>query len=253
MLKSPREKAILKQGVIAVGVIAALYFFVLNPFLKEGSSILEEELERKTEDIKKYITRTGSLPSKEGFDKLEKQNEAIDNELKELADFVDPEKKRISEANTEASLYFIEKIHASMKRFSNEAESSEIKIPENLGFGDGLPKDRMVDTLLRQLETVEFAVDVLLKSELIEFSAIKPLKSIDYIEPLSKEVFYTEIPVQISIRTDTETLVDFLLELKNQSPVVSVKEVHIKSSGMETGDIEASLVLSTFRVARTTE
>jgi len=111
----------------------------------------------------------------------------------------------------------------------------------------------MVDTLLRQLETAEFVVDILLKSELIEFSAIKPLKSIDYIEPLSKEVFYTEIPVQISIRTDTETLIDLLLELKNQSPVVSVKEVHIKSSDMETGDIEASLVLSTFRVARATE
>lgn len=253
MLKSSREKAILKQGVIAVGVIAALYFFALSPFLKEGSSILEEELERKTGDIKKYITRTGSLPSKDGFDKLEKQNEAIENELRELADFVDPEKKRISEASTEASLYFIERLHASMKRFSDEAASSGIKIPENLGFGDGLPKERMVDTLLRQLEAVEFVVDVLLKSELIEFSAIKPLKSIDYIEPLSKEVFYTEIPVQISIKTDTETLIDLLLELKNQSPVVSVKEVHIKSSDMETGDIEASLVLSTFRVARATE
>ena len=91
---------------------------------------------------------------------------------------------------------------------------------------------------------------ILLKNETIEFSAIKPLKVIDYIEPLSKKVFYTELPVQISIRTDTEALVNLLLELKNQSPVVSVKELHIKSSEFDTGQIEASMVLSTFMVSK---
>jgi len=103
---------------------------------------------------------------------------------------------------------------------------------------------------LRQLETVEFAVGILLESENIEFSAIKPLKSIDYIEPLSKEVLYTELPVQFSVKTDTESLINLLLELKNRTSVISVKEVHLKSSDMIEGDIEVSLVLSTFMVAR---
>jgi hypothetical protein len=250
MLKTQREKAILKQGLIILGIMVGLYFFVLSPFLKEGSSILDEELERKTEEIKKYIARTGSLPSKEGFDKMEKQKSILEEKLQELVNFVDPEKARMSESNTEAGLYFIERLHSSIKEFSEEAGSNDIKLPENLGFGDGLPKERMVDTLLRQLESVEFVVGTLLKSKHIEFTAIKPLKSIDYIEPLSKEIFYTELPVQISIKTDTKTLIELLLQLKNQSPLVSLKELHIKSSDLASGDIEASLVLSSFKVAK---
>ena len=250
MLKTGKEKIILKQGLIFIGVLAGLYFFVLSPFMREGGSILDEELERKTTEIKRYITRTGSLPSRESFGKLEKENEALEGKLQQLVDFVDPEKMRISESDTEAGLYFIERLHGSIKKFSEEAASKEASLPEDLGFGGGLPKESMVDVLLRQLETVELVIDILLESERIEFTAVKPLKSIDYIEPLSREVFYTELPVQISIKTDTLALVNLLLELKNKSPVVSVKEMHIRSGDFDVGDIEASLVLSTFKISK---
>ena len=251
MLKSGKEKILLKQGLILIGIMAGLYIFVLSPFLKEGSSILDEELERKTSEIKKYIGRTGTLPSKDSFGKLEKEKELLEQKLQQLVDFVDPKKVRIPESDSEAGLYFIERLHSSIKKFSEEVTSKEARLPEDLGFGDGLPKESMVDVLLRQLETVELVIDILLKSENIEFSAVKPLKSIDYIEPLSREIFYTELPVQISIKTDTRALVNLLLELKNRSPVVSVKELHIRSGDSELGDIEASLVLSTFKIART--
>lgn len=250
MLKTPREKAILKQGILAVGIIAGLYFFVLNPFLKEGSSILDDELERKTADIKKYISRTGSLPSKESFDKLKKEKLDMQDKLKQLMDFVDPQKTRVGESNSEAGLYFIERLHSSMKQFSEKASSKGIKIPENLGFGDGLPREDLVDPLLRQLETVELVMGILLKNDEVEFSAIKPLKAIDFIESLSKGVFYTELPVQISIKADTRDFVELLVELKNASPVVSVKEMHVRSSDSGSDKIEVSLVLSTFRIAR---
>lgn len=253
MLKLAREKAILKQGLIIVGVLVGLYVFLLSPFLKEGSSILDEELERKSAEIKKYIARTGSLPSKHSFSKLEKEQLLLQDRFQELVDFVDPKKIRISKSSTEAGLYFIERLHSSIKKFSKEGASKKISLPENLGFGDGLPKQSMVEILLRQLETVELVIDILLKNEDIEFSAIKPLRSIDYIEPLSKEVLYTELPVQVSVRTDTKALVDLLIALKNESPVVSVKEVHVKSSESSSGNIDISLVLSTFMVARNSE
>lgn len=250
MLKTQREKTILKQGLIAIGIIAGLYVFIVSPFLREGSSILDEELERKTREIKKYIAATGSFPSEGSFNKLEKEQLALDDKLKEMSDFIDPKKTRISEASSEAGLYFIEKLHSSMKKFLEKAEPKGVKLPENLGFGDGLPKEHMVEALLRQLETVELVMDVLLESDSIEFSAVKPLKSIDYIEPLSKDVLYTELPLQISMKTDTDTFINFLVELKNANPVVSVKEVHIKSGRELSGYIEVSLVLSTFKVAR---
>lgn len=250
MFKSGRERLILKQGLIVIGILVGLYVFVVSPFFKEGSSILDEELERKTIEIKKYIARTGSFPSKDSFEKKEKERLTLEDKFQELVEFVDPKKMRVSESTTEAGLYFIDRLHSSIKKFSKTSSSGEINIPENLGFGGGLPKESMVEILLRQLETVELVMDILLKSGKVEFSAIKPLKSIDYIEPLSKDVLYTELPVQVSMKTDTKTFVELLLKLKNNSPVVSVKEVHIKSSESGSGDIDVSLVLSTFMVAR---
>jgi len=250
MPRSGREKTILKQGLIVIGIIAGVYIFVLSPFFREESSIIGEELERRTGEIKKFISRTGTLPSKESFSKLEEEKMTMEEKLERLVDFLDPFTMRISESSTEEGLYFIERLHGSMKKFQEASGGRDIKLPENLGFGDGLPKESMVDILLRQLETVELVTDILLKSERIEFSAIKPLKSIDYIEPLSKEVLYTELPVQISIRTETEVLIGLLLELKNRRGVVSVKEIHIRSDESDTGDIDVSLVLSTFKVAR---
>lgn len=251
MLKSGREKTILKQGLLIIGIMAGLYFFVLGPFLRDNTSILDDELERKTSDINRLFAATGTLPSKEGFDRLEKEKLALEDKLQDLIDFVDPQKPRISETESEAALYFIERLHSSIKRFSELSASKGIELPDNLGFGGGLPKDSMVEPLLRQLETVEMVIETLLESENIEIATIKPLKAMDYIEPLSKEVFYTELPVQISIKTDTETFMDLLLELKNASPVVSLKEMHVKSGDdIGSGDIDASLVLSTFKIVR---
>jgi len=248
-LKAGREKTFLKQGLIALGAMLGLYVFLINPFLKEGKSMMDEELDRKTLEIKRYVTRTGSLPSKESFDRMEKENSALENKFSELMDFVDPKKTRILESGAEAGLYFIERLHGTMKEFEPSAAEKGVKVPENLGFGDGLPKDSMVEALLRQLETIELILGTLLKSGNIEIYALKPLKSIDYAVPSGKGLFYTELPVQVSIKTDHETLAGLLTILRNGSPVVSVKELHVKNS-KESEDLEVSFVASTFMVAR---
>ncbi len=248
MLNTQKEKTILKQAVLTIGIMALLYFFVLSPFLREGSSILDEELDRKTAELKRHIKGTGALPSEEGFASLKKNKDRLEKKFFELKKFLDPEKVRMSESDSEAGLYFIEKLHGIIKEFAPEAEAKAVKLPENLGFGGGLPKESTVEPLLRQLETVETVVGILLESEKIEFSAIKPLRSIEYIEPLSKEILYTELPVQISLKTDTKTLINLLSEIKNNTPVISVKEVHIRSGNVESREIEVSLVFSTFMI-----
>lgn len=250
MLKTPREKNILKQGLIVIAVMAGIYMFFLSPFLKEGRLIMDEELERKISEMKRFITLTGTVPSKESFLKMDKGRISLEERLFSLADFIDPKKIRLSEKDSEAGLYFIEKLHSTMKKFEIDAGAKDAKIPENLGFGDGLPKDNMVPVLLRQLETIEFVTEALLKSGHSDIYALKPLKPIEYIEPVSKKLFYTELPVQISIRTDTKAFMDLLLELKNASPMVSVKELHVKNIELDSTGIEISLVLSTFMITR---
>ena len=250
MLKIGREKTVLKQGLVILAVLAGIYMFFLSPFLKEGRSIMDEELERKISEMKRFITLTGTVPSKEGFAKMEKDKDSLEEKFFNLIDFVDPDKARLSEKNAEAGLYFIEKLHSTMKKFEIESGARAVKLPENLGFGDGLPKDAMVPVLLRQLEIVEFAVGVLLKNSNSDIYNFKPLKPIEYIEPVSKKIFYTELPVQISIKTTTDAFTNLLLELKNASPVISVKELHVKSIEPRLGELEISLVLSSFMIAR---
>lgn len=250
MLKTLREKNILKQGIIILAVMAGIYIFFLSPFLREGRLIMDEELERKISEMKRFITLTGTVPSKESFAKMDEDNISLEEKFFSLAEFIDPKKARLSEKDAEAGLYFIEKLHSTMKKFELEAGAKGAKLPENLGFGDGLPKDNMVPVLLRQLEIIEFAVSVLLKSQNSNIYALKPLKSIEYIEPVSKGLFYTELPVQISIKTDTKALINLLLELKNSSPAISVKELHVKSIDSVSGEVEISMVLSTFMIAR---
>ncbi|MDP2920824.1 MAG: Amuc_1100 family pilus-like protein [Candidatus Omnitrophota bacterium] len=250
MLKSGKEKIFLKQGLIVLGVLAGIYIFFLSPFLKEGGSIMDEELDRKIGEMKRFITLTGTVPSKESFTRMQKEKEALEEKFSGLAGIVDPEKARLSGKSAEAGLYFIERLHSTMKRFEAEAGAKGIKLPENLGFGDGLPKDNMVPVLMRQLETIEFAIAALLKGEYSDIYGLKILKPIEYVEPVSKELFYTELPVQVSVKTGTDTLMKTLLELKNASPVISVKEIHVKSIEPGSGDVEISLVLSTFMIAR---
>jgi len=250
MLKSGKEKIFLKQGLIALAVVAGIYIFFLSPFLKEGGSIIDEELDRKISEMKRFITLTGTVPSKESFARMQKERSGMEEKFSSLADLIDPEKPRLSGKNTEAGLYFIERLHSTMKRFETEAGAKGIKLPENLGFGDGMPKDSMVPVLMRQLETIEFTIAALLKGDYSDIYGLKILKPIEYIEPVSKELFYTELPVQVSVKTDTDTLIKVLLELKNASPVISVKEMHVKSIEPVSGDVEISLVLSTFMISK---
>jgi hypothetical protein len=71
MAKPGRDKILLKQGIAALVVLAGIYIFFLSPFLKESRSIIDEELERKISDMKRFITLTGTVPSRESFAKME--------------------------------------------------------------------------------------------------------------------------------------------------------------------------------------
>lgn len=252
IVKTGREKTILKQGLIVMGILGGIYIFLINPFLKEGGTIIDEELDKKTMEIKRYITRTGSLPSKEGFNKLDIQGKASEKAYSELVDFIDPKSNTVLEPNQEAGLYFIERLHSVIKKFETDTNSKGTKLPENLGFGDGLPKDNMVDIFLRQLDTMEYIIEALLKNDIMEINTLKPLKAIEYIDPMAKELFYTELPIQISMKINSKGLSGFLYEIKNARPVIAVKEVHIKNNE-ENLVLDATLVLSSFKVAAVKE
>ncbi len=99
--------------------------------------------------------------------------------------------------------------------------------------------------LLRQLDIIELACDTLLSEGISQISSLKPLKPIERTDEKTDKLFLKEVPVQITLKSDTAVFIKLLLKLKENSPVVAVTEMHIKSDE-ELGLIEASLVLSSF-------
>ncbi len=54
--------------------------------------------------------------------------------------------------------------------------------------------------------------------------------------------FYTELPLQLSFIIDTDSLVKFLQDMKNKSPMYIVKDLHI--APMEEEKLKVDLIVS---------
>lgn len=244
--KTQRQSVYLKQGIFILLILGALYLLIINPFLKEGRSLLDEELEKRLKDVKRFIRESGTMPSKEYFLKLESENKELEESFLRFKNFIDAKVSNVSlEDSAEVGLYFTERLHELAKRIGGLSNEKGIKVPENLGFSESLPKETLVPILLRQLEMVELACDTLLKEGTDEISSLKPLKPIDHIDPKTGKLFLKEVPVQIGLRCNTPAFVKFLIKLRESSPVIAVTEMHVKSDE-EAGVIEANLIFSSF-------
>lgn len=245
MLKVQKQNVFLKQGIFILLSLGALYFLIIAPFLKEGRSLLDEELEKKIKDVKRFIRESGTMPSKEYFFELESENKELEAQFLTFKGLIDAKVGNMPEGSAEAGLYFTERLHELAKRIGGVSSEKGIKVPENLGFSESLPKEALVPVLLRQLEMVELACNTLLFEGTDEISSLKPLKPIDRIDPKTGKLFLKEVSVQIGLRCNNSTFVKFLIKLRESSPMIAVTEMHVKSDE-EAGLIEASLVLSSF-------
>ncbi len=245
MAKVQTKNVFLKQGIFILLILGALYFLVINPFLKEGRSLLDEELEKRLKDVKRFIRESGTIPSKEYFFKLDTENKKLEEEFLKFKNFIYAEVSNMPEDSAEAGLYFTERLHELSKRIGGLSSEKGIKVPENLGFSESLPKEALVPILLRQLEMVELACDTLLTEGTDAVSSLKPLKPIDHIDPKTGKLFLKEVPVQIGLRCNTSVFIKFLIKLRESSPVIAVTEMHVKSDE-EAGLIETNLILSSF-------
>lgn len=243
--KAQKQNIFLKQATVLFLILLGLYLFLINPFLKEGKNILDEELEKKIKEVKRFIRESGAMPSKEYYLKLESENKELKESFVKFKDFIDPKKEELPSDSSEAGLYFTERLHSLVKKIEGLSSQKGIKVPENLGFSETFPKQEQVPVLLRQLDIIELACDALLSEGISQLSSLKPLKPIERMDEKTDKLFLKEVPVQITLKCETAVFVKLLLKLKESSPVVAVTEMHIKSDE-ESGLIEASLVLSSF-------
>ncbi len=102
--KPPKQNIFLKQATVLFLILLGLYFFLINPFLKEGKNILDEELEKKIKEVKRFIRESGAMPSKDYFLKLETENKELEETFVKFKDFIDSKKEKLPSDSSEATL-----------------------------------------------------------------------------------------------------------------------------------------------------
>ena len=188
------------------------------------------------------------MPKEEFVQALEDYLRRYERNYKQLKEFIDPAREYLPEGTQEAGLYFIEQLHITTKRLNRQANTLKIKIPDSFGFSEQLPEDAAdVVLLLKELDIVDRITTLLMEKGVKEISLVKPLSALEQRDGATQELFYRELPLQLSFSCNSSTLVNFLYQMKNFSPALFVKDIIIKRQ--EGLSLQVEMLLSRLVVA----
>jgi hypothetical protein len=233
-----------RQITVGILFLLAAYFLLFQRLLKKADLSLQEAIRNSEKQIKRYTLADKTLPSAESQKRLEQYLKKCLQNYQTLGDFIDPMILRLPASAQEPGLFYLERLHTVEKKLQRQAALKKINLPKTLGFSEEIPRLEEVEILLRQIEMVDVLSAKLMEGNLSEIYLIKPLKSIERVDSETEKPFYCEIPVQIGFISDTESLIRFLYEIKNLSPVIYVEDLEVKS--LEEPKIKTELVLSSF-------
>ena len=222
------------MGVVIWGV----FFGVQSP--KE----LDKEIKQKERELKHYQIDQKFYPSKEAYIVLEKINERLKNDLIRLQEVSQKTDFPIPEGATVDGLFFRERLFKIDKELHLLASEHGTVLPENLGFSDELPDVKRVRLMLHQLLVIRETSRAFIESGAETLSVIKPLQLSEYKDPETGEIIFIELPIQISTECSSQTLFKALVGLRNDSQIIIVRELHIKTKN--EGMLQISLVVSGF-------
>ncbi len=149
-----------------------------------------------------------------------------------LLSLIDPPVRYLPEGTAEAGLYFIEQLHITLKRLRRQANSLNIVLPESFGFSEEMPAEsENIELLLKKLDLVDRVTTSLMEQGVRKISLVKPLGAIEQRDSQTQELFYRQIPIQLSFSCDSAALVKFLYQMKNFSPALIVQDIIIKRAG----------------------
>jgi hypothetical protein len=229
-------------NLFAIAIFFAYIFWQPIQRLKRAK-LLDEQIRNRRSKLESMLSKSeiSGLPNQEIFNSLMQRKEQIESAYRNLRSFISPGKARLPVDAQDPGLYFIEKMHAVTKSLQRKALAKGVKLPASLGFAEELPSKDIIEESLRKLEMVEDMVGALIEEGAEKIVLIKFLKTKDVTLEQSS-LLYKELPCQIGLSCDTETLVKFLNRLENSSPIYVLKELHI--TGAKPPMLEVAAVIS---------
>ena len=235
-------------GIVLFGIaITTVWIWFLG---LSNSGELEKEVKRKERELKRYQAQGDKQtpPTREAFILLQKINEKLKMDLKELEKLMAQPSPELPEGTTIDGLVFREKLFTIDKDLHLLAEDKKVLIPQTLGFPEELPDTARVPLVIYQLLTINQVARLFIEEGSSKLSVIKPLELIEHKETAPDRLLFRELPIQIGVECSSETLMSALVRLRNSQQMWVVREVQIKSKDSET--IQVNLIISSFYLER---
>jgi len=231
MSGSTDYKGLFRQSSLILFIVLGVYLALVRPLAKQGVNILQGQIDEAVIELEGYIPEDQEqlLPTEKLAQGLERHLAQDKQNYQSLKTFIDPTKDYLPAGTQEPGLYFIEQLHITTKRLRRQANTLKIKIPETFGFSEQMPEsDENVEILLKELDIVDRVTTMLMEEGAEEISLVKALGPEEQRDPETQKLFYHELPIQLSFLCNSSTLVKFLYQIKNFSPVLIVRDVIIR-------------------------
>lgn len=230
--------------IFLMGAAALVWF---GFFGKHNPQEVEKELSRKERELKRYQGEQKAAPTPEAYAMLQKINEKLTSDLKQLEQMVQKTNFAVPEGTVTDGLFFREQLFKTDKDIHLLALDRQAALPEALGFSDELPDAKRVPLLLRQLLAIQEIVPAFIESGASALSLVKPLDPVEHKNQDTGQVTLVELPVQIGAECDFQTLLAALIRLRNSSQAIVVRELQVKTKEEET--LQVQWVASGFFIA----
>lgn len=226
--------------VFLIGVIGILgYGFSLINKTREQLKKTEEEIKAKYEEIRKYETQKELAPSTELINRLQKQQEFVQNQFVSMLNRFTTTSLIVPEFKVFPNVEFKEFLFETNDLMKKKALRNNVIIPSSFGFQEtGFSAPEQIPLFSLQITVLKHILELLIDSGVSVVSAVIPGIP-------SSVSFYKILPLDVSITGNSIEIMRFLKYLNNPSSFFTLESFAItkRESGMFQGSFKINAVM----------
>ncbi len=238
-----------KKNLIFVFLFAVIgilgYGFSLINKTQKQLKKTEEEIKAKYEEIRKYETQKELAPSPELINKLQKEQESVQNQFVSMLNRFTTTSLTVPEFKVFPNVEFKEFLFETNDILKKKAQKKNVIIPSSFGFQEtGFPSPDQIPLFSLQITVLKHILDLLIDSGVSVVNTVVPGLP-------SSVSFYKILPLDVSITGTSIEIMRFLRYLNNASSLFTLESFAItrKGSGMFQGNFKINAVMIDKNVA----
>ena len=193
-------------------LFAGVFIAKVRPIQKK-TDVKNLEYRVKVDEKKRFIARREGPPTTGLKKAIQEENRLLYTMCRTGTERLGMRKQvPLSETIARPSIYWLDILRKKREELVDKARASEVNIPADLSFGDGIPLACDVPELLSQLRIVEQLVGLVIESGVESISSLKPASE-EIIES-GDEVFLRKLNISFLLEGNLVSLINFVHSLQ---------------------------------------